>query len=220
MWCVPKVTPKFISEMEHILDLYEAPYDAAEPKVCVDEKTKQLLENLRSPRKMREGKSYRIDYHYKRVGTRNIFVAIEPKGGQRFTRVTERKTKADYANFLVDLVQNHYPDAKQIHVIADNFCTHKEKAVISVLGKDHPILQKIQFHFTPTHASWLNQAEIEIGILDRQAIKGRIPSDSQLKSQINAWENDRNQQRKTIKWRFTKENAKIKFKYSKDIILN
>jgi hypothetical protein len=211
MWCIPKVTPKFIAEMDHILELYEMPYDSAEPKVCVDEKTKQLIDNLRPSQKMREGQPTRIDYHYKRNGTRNIFVAVEPKAGKRVTRVTARKTKADYADFLVKLVQEHYSEADHVHIIADNFATHKEKALKSILGEDHPIFKKVVLHFTPTHASWLNQAEIEIGILDRQAIKGRIPDETFLSNQVVAWELDRNAQRKKINWRFTKEKAKLKF---------
>ena len=109
------------------------------------------------------------------------------------------------------LVEEHYSEANHVHIIADNFATHKEKALKSILGEDHPIFKKIQLHFTPTHASWLNQAEIEIGILDRQAIKGRIPDKVRLSNEVAAWELDRNEQRKKINWRFTKEKAKLKF---------
>jgi len=197
--------------MNDILDLYSHPYDPQEPVIGVDEKTVQILDQLHAPRPMTENHGMRIDYQYKRNGTANIFVAVEPKGGKRFTKVTSKKCRVDYFAFLQEIVAM-YPEAKHIHVVVDNFGTHSEKKLRELAGND-AIFCKIIFHFTPVHASWLNVAELEIGVLQRQCLKGqRFGCEDNLKVHVNAWENPRNQAHVKINWKFTKEKAKKTFK--------
>lgn len=213
-WCIPKITDEFINRMNNLLELYQKPYHPKEPIVCVDEKTKQLLEHLQEPLPLRAKQGIREDYHYKRKGTCNIFLAIEGKAGKRFTQVTARKTKEDYAQFFVATIETQYPEATKVHWVTDNFQTHTEKCLRKVLG-DHPIFNKVEFHFTPVHGSWLNQAELEIGILSRQNIAGRIPSKDVLEKYVKAWEKERNEREVKLIWKFTKEKAAEKFKLTK-----
>jgi len=217
MWCVPKVTPEYVERMEDLLTLYAKPYDPKEPVICFDEKSKQLIEETRPIQNTKPGKARRKDYEYKRNGTKNVFVAVEPKGGHREVRVTDRRTKQDFAKEIDRIIRlPRYREVKTIHIVLDNLNTHFEKSFVETFGteKAEKIMQRIQFHYTPKHASWLNMAEIEIGILDRQCIKGRIPTEELMKEKIRAWVRERNQQKKTIKWSFTVTDAREKFKYS------
>lgn len=217
MWCIPDVTPEFVERMEHILKLYEKLYDSNEPIICIDEKSKQLLEDTRVSKEGKEGKVKRRDYEYKRNGTQNIFVAIEPKGGFRVTRVTTKRKKKDFAKFIRSITRlKRYQDSKKIHVVLDNLNTHFAKSFYETFSKEEAgdILKKIAFHYTPKHASWLNMAEIEIGIMDRQCIRGRIGTVERLRKQLNAWKNERNKQQAKIHWKFTRKDAREKFKYT------
>ena len=216
MWCIPNITPEFINRMEEVLDLYEKPYDAKEPVLCIDEKSKQLIEETRETRHTKAGKTRRKDYEYKRNGTRNIFVTVEPKGGHREATVTKRRTKQDFAKEVKRLINlPRYKDADIIHFVLDNLNTHFEKSFLETFGKEETraIMSRIRFHYTPKHASWLDMAEIEIGILDRQCIRGRIPTEEALKEKIRVWKKERNRQKKRITWGFTVKDAREKFKY-------
>lgn len=216
MWCIPSLTPEFIERMEHLLDLYAQPCDPAEPILCFDEKSKQLLHDTRGVQHTKQGTLRRRDYEYKRGGTVNIFVTVEPKGGYRTVRVTKRRAKTDFAKEMKRIMElPRYRNAKTIHIVLDNLNTHCEKSITETLGKKEArtILSRIQFHHTPKHASWLNMAEIEIGVMSRQAIKGRMPTETYLKKQITAWARRRNRLRATINWSFTKKDARTKFKY-------
>lgn len=212
MWCIPKLTLEFKERMENLLELYSKPYDVKYPVVCLDEKSKQLLEDSRKGYGSLPGKTAIQDYEYIRHGTRNIFVAVEPKGGRHFTKVTARRTKIDYAEFFLELV-GCYPDAKQIHIVQDNLNTHFEPSLILAFGKrkTRQIMKRVQFHYTPKHASWLNMAEIEIGILGSQCLPGRIPSEEKLKREVAAWTIDRNKKQSRLCWEFTKEEAVLTF---------
>lgn len=212
MWCIPKLTPEFKERMEDLLELYEKPLDAKHPVVCLDEKSKQLLEDSRSGYSPLPGKTAIRDYEYVRHGTRNIFVAVEPKGGRHFTKVTQRRTKKDYAEFLLELM-DAYPDAETLHIVQDNLNTHSEKSLLLAFGKrkTKQMMKQIKFHFTPKHASWLNMVEVEIGILSRQCLKGRIPSEEKMKLEVTAWTKDRNKRSSLIKWGFSTDKAKIAF---------
>jgi len=217
MWCVPALTPEFVARMEHILDLYEKPYDPKEPLVCLDEKSKQLIENTRPSQSAKPHQTKRNDYEYKRNGTRNLFVAVEPLAGFRKVTVTKRRTAKDFAKEIRTLVDlPRYRNITTLHIVLDNLNTHFEKSITETFSEEEAqrILSKIQFHYTPKHASWLDMAEIEIGVLDRQCIKGRIPTERALRKKVRVWSRERNKQKKTIKWSFTSKKAREKFKYS------
>lgn len=200
--------------MEDILDLYEQPYNPNEPVVCFDEKSTQLLADVREPVTSSTAVRKR-DYEYKRNGTRNIFVAVEPKGGIRRTKVTRRRKKADFAHALHELVLRQHPDATTIHLVMDNLNTHFKKSLVETFRDQEAdrMWSRITPHYTPKHASWLNMAEIEIGILSRQALKKRIPDEPTLYHETTAWQTQRNRRRKKINWRFTKEDARKALKY-------
>ena len=176
MWCIQILDAVFRELMYDILDLYEEPYDPKRPIVNVDEKPKQLLGDKRKSIPMRPGCSEKYDYEYIRKGTANIFVAVEIKAGKRFTQVTKRRTMKDFAVFIQKLVDEEYPDAEVIRIIADNLNTHKIKSFYKTFSEDEAnrILSKIEFHYTPKHSSWLNAAEIEINIMDVECIGRRI----------------------------------------------
>lgn len=215
MWCVPKLTPEYIERMEQLLDLYAKPYDEEEPVICIDEKSKQLLQNVRSPILPTEHASKRIDYEYRRNGTRNIFLAVEPKGGKRRIIVTKRRTKQDFAQFVRELADTDYRDASKIHIVCDNLNTHFPPSFRETFDKTEAdrILSRIEFHYTPKHASWLDMAEIELSILSRTAIKGRIPCEEELVSRVKRFQRVRNRRHSMINWKFTKEDARRAMKY-------
>jgi DDE superfamily endonuclease len=150
-----------------------------------------------------------VDYEYERQGTRNLFVAVEPLFGWRQVKVTQHRKKADFVHFIRELLQGRYRKAQRVHLVLDNLNTHFAKVFVDVLGSKRAerLLKRIVFHYTPTHASWLNMAEIEIGILDKQCLQGRIATEETLVSQVKAWQKHRNQQRKTIDWTFTRQDA-------------
>ncbi len=212
MWCIPKLTDEFKQRMEDVLELYGKPFNEKEPVICFDEKSKQLLEDSREGKNVKPGKIAIRDYEYVRKGTANIFVSIEPKGGKHFTEVTKRKTKQDYANFLKKLIAK-YHHAELIHLVQDNLNTHHEKSLIVAFGekKSKKMMKRLKFHFTPKHASWLNMAEIEIGILSRQCLKRRIANRKKLAEEVLAWEKRSNEAKRTITWKFTKQKAQKTF---------
>lgn len=218
MWCIPKVTPQFIERMEHILNLYAKPYNPKEPLLCFDEKSKQLLEDTRMSLPLKPGASLRRDYAYKRNGVRNIFLAVEPKGGFRTTSITTHRKKSDFAH-EIKRIHNlpRYRTVRTLHIVLDNLNTHFEQSLTETLGtgKAKRLMRRITFHYTPTHASWLNMAEIEISIMGRQCVNGRIPTESILKERIRLWQRQRNMKKATISWRFTRQDARRAFKYNK-----
>jgi transposase len=209
MWCIPKLTDEFKKRMEDVLELYAKPFNEKEPVVCFDEKSKQLLEDSRRGKEAIPGKIAIRDYEYVRKGTANIFVAIEPKAGKRLTEVTKQRTKKDYAKFLKKLIAK-YPQAEVIHLVQDNLNTHSEKSLAIAFGqrKAEKMMRRLKFHFTPKHASWLNMAEIEIGVLSRQCLKRRIPKKTELQSEVLAWQKRSNKAKRTITWKFTTEKAR------------
>lgn len=203
--------------MENVLDLYAKPYNPKEPLLCIDEKSKQLLGDTRPYCQTRQGKIRKRDYEYRRNGTRNIFVCVEPKGGHREVTVTERRTKRDFAQEIKRIINlPRYKSAEMIHIVLDNLNTHFPPSFVETFGETEAtqILSRLQFHYTPKHASWLDAAEIEIGILSRQCIKGRLSSEEKLRAQITAWQTIRNNAKVVINWRFTKRDARKVFKYN------
>ena len=209
MWCVGRITEEYRQRMYALLDLYAKPFNAEEPVVCLDEKSKQLLGNTRAPLPLKPGACLKEDYEYKRAGTRNIFVAVEPKGGHREVSVTARRTKADFVAFVLYLSQRVYAGAKKLHLVLDNLNTHFCGSFVAVLGAAAaaPILERIEFHYTPKHASWLNMAELEIGITEKQCTGCRLGTEARLVSEVAAWQLRRNVEKCGIEWTFTREKA-------------
>lgn len=209
MWCIGRITAEYRERMYDLLGLYAKPYDPTEPVVCLDEKSKQLLEQTRRPIPVAPGQVAKEDYEYKRAGTRNLFVAVEPKAGHREVGVTLRRTKPDFVAFVQYLAQEVYAQARKIHLVLDNLNTHFGASFETVMGTDaaRVFLSRLEFHYTPKHASWLNMAEIEIGILDRQCTGCRIGSEAHLCSEVLAWQQRRNQERRRIEWKFSRQEA-------------
>ncbi len=199
--------------MEHILQLYQHAYDPERPRVCFDEKSVQLLANKRAPISVKKGKAARQDYEYKRNGTRNLFMFVEPKAGFRHVLVTKRRTKQDFAYALRYLVDVLYPKEKCIDVVMDNLNTHHYHSLVEFFGKQEAdrIMNRLCFHFTPKHASWLNMAEIEIGVLSNQCLSRRIANEWILGTEIVAWEGARNAKKAKIRWNFTVNDARQVF---------
>lgn len=199
--------------MEGILQCYRRPYHAKEPLIGVDEVSKQLLADRRVGRPCRPGQIATYDYEYERKGTRNLFVMVEPKAGRRKVKVTRRRRQQDFAHFMTAIAETLYPKAQRIHVVLDNLNTHFEKSFTETFGqrKGKKIWNRFEFHYTPTHGSWLNVAENEIGVLSRQCLNRRIPGEPELKKEIQAWSRDRNRKQITIDWKFDKKKAKTTF---------
>ena len=209
MWCIGKITAEYRQRMYDLLALYAKAYQAEEPVVCVDEKSKQLLEQTRQPLAGKAGSVAKEDYEYKRAGTRNLFVAVEPKGCHREVEVTARRTKSDFVKFVGRLVETVYAKAQKIHLVLDNLNTHFRGSFVEVLGpkKAQLLLERVEFHYSPKHASWLNMAEIEIGILERQCTDRRMSNEAMLQAEVSAWQNRRNEAGAGIEWKFTRQDA-------------
>jgi hypothetical protein len=209
MWCIGTLTEEYRLRMYDLLALYAKPLQISEPVVCVDEKSLQLLAHSRTPLPMTPSTAAKIDYEYVRQGTTNLFVAVEPKAGTRTVTVTEHRGKTDFVAFVDELLTSTYATARRVHLVVDNLNIHFTKSFEDVLGKRAAtkLLRRVQFHHTPKHASWLNMAEIEIGILSRQCLDRRIPSPQALQTEVDAWQFARNALRRTIEWKFTRQDA-------------
>ena len=209
MWCIQAITEEYRTRMYCLLELYQQGYNPSHPLVCMDEKSKQLLEDSRLPIKAKPGKLEKYDYEYKRKGTCNIFVAVAPKAGVRIIKVTDTRTKEDFAYFVEELVEKHFTKAAYIQLVLDNLNTHFEGSLIETFGKRKAtrLLKKIKFIYTPKHGSWLNMAEIEINIMDRQCTGGRIESKDRLASDVMIWSKERNDKQCNIEWKFTRQHA-------------
>jgi DDE superfamily endonuclease len=200
--------------MENTLEVYQRPYDARFPQICMDEGSKQLLADTREPLSLEKGKPKREDYEYERKGVCSVFVASEPLAGKRIVKVTERRTKKDWARFMREVIDVHYPDAEKLILVMDNLNTH----VLSSFYEAFPapearrLTQKLEIHYTPKHGSWLNMAEIELSILARQCLSDRMPSLQLIQEQVLAWQEQRNRKAVQINWRFTTTEARIKLK--------
>jgi hypothetical protein len=209
MWCIGVLTAQYRQRMYDLLALYARPFRSREPVVCVDEKSKQLLRDTRAPLPVQPGAPAKHDYEYARAGTCNLFVAVEPKGGRRTVAVTDRRAKIDFVAFIKRLLEQVYPKARRIHLVLDNLSTHFRVCFEDVLGINaaRQLLRRVVFHYTPKHASWLNMAEIEIGILDRQCLDRRLPTQPLLAAEVAAWEQRRNAEGRRIAWTFTRQEA-------------
>ncbi|MDO9401912.1 MAG: IS630 family transposase [Polaromonas sp.] len=209
MWCIGALSEEYRQRMYALLELYARPVSRSEPVICIDEKSLQLIGHSREPLPMASNNPAKQDYEYVRNGTTNLFVAVEPKAGQRIVSVTSRRGKVDFVAFINGLLTGAYAKARQIHLVLDNLNTHFRKCFDDVLGARAAakLLRRVQFHYTPKHASWLNMAEIEIGILGRQCLDRRIASRQLLQSEVDAWQQARNAEQRTIEWKFTRQDA-------------
>jgi transposase len=216
MWPIPpKQDAEFVWRMEDVLEVYTRPYDPLRPQVCLDEKSKQLLADVREPIPPSPGRVAREDHHYERGGVANLFIASEPLAGWRHVSVTDRRTKIDFAHFVKELVDVHYPRAQKIVLVMDNLNTHNPSSLYKAFdpGEARRVTEKLEIHYTPKHGSWLNMAEIELSVLARQCLDRRIPDQETLRHETAAWEQERNAAGSTIDWRFTTDDARIKLKH-------
>ena len=200
--------------MEAVLDLYQRPEDTATPIVCVDETTKQHIKDVRMPLPGIIGTPRRFDSEYARKGVSNLFMIFAPLQGVRHVEVTDQRTSIDFAHICRDIVDVHFPDAEKVLIVCDNLNTHKPGSLYKAFDAQEAerIAEKLEFHYTPKHGSWLNMAEIEFSVLRRQCLSRRIPDQETLKREVQAWQNRRNQQGTTVHWRFTTDDARIKLK--------
>jgi hypothetical protein len=216
MWCVAKLDEAYIERMEDVLKIYEKPLLAGSPVVCLDEKPVVLHDDTRPPVPMQPGHVARRDYEYRRCGTANVFCAVEPKAGRHFNKVTPNRASPEFAEFLLDIAAS-YPEADTIHLVLDNLSTHTKKAATDWFGnrKGGWLWKRFTVHYTPKHGSWLNQAEIAVGLFSRQCLgKRRIASLEELTAETAAWNLRTNHNKTTIDWKFTRKKARLKLKYS------
>jgi transposase len=209
MWCLPSASAEFVAAMEHILDVYEQPYNPKRPKVCLDESSKQLIKQTQLP--TQPGRLRRVDYEYQRNGTRNLFLFFEPLADWRHVEVTAHRTAQDFAHQLRWLVDVRYPDAECIELIVDNLNIHKLASLYQTFepAEANRIARRVAFHYTPKHGSWLNMAEIEFSVLMRK-LGTHVPDPATLKRKVVAIETARNDAHATVRWQFTAQDARIR----------
>jgi len=215
MWCIPpKANSAFVCAMEDILEVYKRPYNAEEPLVCMDETTKQLTREIRHAIPIEGGRATRIDYEYERNGVCNLFMFYEPFGGKRYTAVTERRTKIDWAYQIKELLDNHYPDVNKVVLVMDNLNTHTGASLYEAFSpaEARRLLNRLEIHYTPKHGSWLNIAEIELRVLIGQCLSRRIPDKQTLEYEVSQWQKQRNFLQAKVDWRFSTDDARIKLK--------
>ena len=205
---------EFVACMEDVLDVYHRPFDAQRPVVCMDECSKQLIGEVREPLPMRPGQTAKQDSEYVRLGTANVFMAVEPLAGKRTVQVTDRRTRIDWANFIRILLLTVYPEATVVVLVMDNLNTHGIASLYEAFGPAtaRALARRLEIHHTPKHGSWLNMAETELSVLARQCLDQRLDSKQKMEREVAAWEEERNRNATKINWRFTTADARIKLK--------
>jgi transposase len=220
-WCIPpKANAAFVAQMEDVLDVYTRPLDPKHPQVCFDESSKQQVKEVRTPVLVAPGQPARFDTEYERNGVSNLFMFFAPLLNWRHVKVTDHRTARDWAECMRDLVDVHFPEAERITVVLDNLNTHTPAALYATFAPAEAkrIWDKLEFHYTPKHGSWLNMAEIELSVLSRQCLDRRIPDQAALISEVAAWEGERNAMQATVRWRFSTADARIKLKHLYPVI--
>lgn len=205
---------EFVAAMEDVLEVYHRPYDPQRPLVCMDECSKQLIGEVRTPLPAQPGRIAKYDSEYERRGTANLFMAVEPLAGKRKVRVTKRRTRVDWAQFIRYLLMTVYPEAAVVVLVMDNLNTHGIASLYEAFAPEvaRALAARLEIHYTPKHGSWLNMAETELSILSRQCLDRRIASQEILVQEVAAWEHQRDAQSVRIDWRFTTADARIKLK--------
>jgi len=200
--------------MEDVLEVYARPHDPRRPAVCIDEGGKQLIGDVRPPLPTRPGKPKRVDYEYKRGGMANLFLAFEPLAGVRHAEVTDRKASVDFARFARRVLDEWYPDAERVVFVLDNLSTHAPAAFYEAFepAEARRLCERVEWHYTPKHGSWLNVAELELSVLARQCLDRRIPDMATLRREVAAWEAERNAAVVRVDWQFTTADARTKLK--------
>ncbi len=213
-WCIGKPAAQYVAKMEDVLDVYQRPYDAKRPLVCLDEISKELRDTPRGNLPLQSERPERQDYEYVRNGVCNMFMAVEPLRGRRRVRVTDRRTAQDFAEQLRLLVDEDYADADVVVLVTDNLNTHTPACLYERFepAQARRIASRLEWHYTPEHGSWLNIAECELSVLARQCLDRRIPDKTTLEEEAAAWETRRNAARVTVDWQFTTVDARIKLK--------
>jgi DDE superfamily endonuclease len=214
-WCIPpKKNGLYVFHMEDVLRVYTRPYNPHFPQLCMDETSRQLLKDKRPGLPSRPGDVEKYDSEYEREGVCNIFLVCEPLTGKRSTKVTARRTKGDWAQFMREIIDLHYPKAEKMGLVMDNLNTHSPASFYDVFPpvEAERLSEKLEIHYTPTHGSWLNMAEIELAVLAGHPLKPRIGDPATLEREVSAWQETRNAQTVQIDWRFTTADARIKLK--------
>jgi hypothetical protein len=221
-WCIGKITGDYIWHMEDVLEQYARPYDPRHPLICYDERPCQLLGDVLVPLPMKPGQPVRYDYEYERNGTCCVLLAFEPHTGFRYVQVRARRTAADYAQFMQDLVRLHYPTVDHIRLVQDNLNTHTPGSFYQILPPEaaFQFAQQFELHYTPKKGSWLNMAEIEFAALATQCLDRRIAEQDTLEKEALTWAHNRNKARTTVNWRFTKYAAREKLKNKYPMLTN
>lgn len=215
MWCIPpEANAEFVCAMENVLEVYHRPYDPKRPVVCMDEKNKQLVGEICKPIPARPGVVERCDYEYVRNGTANLFMMVEPLRGWRHVNVTTRRTKTDFAEQVRELVDVHYPKAQRITLVMDNLNTHRMSSLYEAFEpvEARRLIEKIEVAHTPKHGSWLNMAECELSVLEKQALGERVGDETELRKRVTHWHTDRNHRTKRIDWQFRTSDARVKLR--------
>lgn len=210
----PMRSGEFVADMERVLDIYKRPYNEHIPLICMDESPKQLIRETRTAIPMKPGQPAREDYEYERCGVINVFLASEPLIGKRFIEITERKTKADWANFIRKIADEWYKEAGKIILVMDNLSTHKPGALYETFepAEAKRIRDRFEFVYTPKHGSWLNMAEIELNVLMNRCLNRKIDNIETIRTEASAWQKYRNDKESSINWQFTHDDARIKLK--------
>lgn len=222
-WVIPpEQSSEFVANMERVLDVYKRPYDKDYPVVCMDESPKQLIEEAQLPIGMKPGREARVDYEYIRNGVVNIFMANEPLKGKRFVEVTEFKTRKEWAMFIKEIADVHYPNSKRITLVMDNYNTHGASALYETFRPEEAkrLWDRFEFVYTPKHGSWLNMAQIELHVLNGQCLNRHISTMDKIKEEVEAWEISRNNKKSKINWQFTNKQARVKLKRLYPLIYN
>ena len=210
----PNADGEFVARMEDLLDLYAEPFSASRPVVCMDEASKQLVGEMKPSIPAGRGHAKRVDYEYRRNGTVNLFVFMQPRGRWRMVRVTDHRARTDWALVVRELLDVHFPDAEIVRLVMDNLNTHSLGSLYEAFepSEARRLAKRLEIHYTPKHASWLNIAENEIGVLSSQCLDRRIEDCEEFRREIVAWERERNEKRVEVNWKFTVEMARVKLR--------
>ena len=213
-WCIPEASGEYVARMEDVLETYKRPYDPRYPVICLDETSRQLIGETRPSLPPKPGHVKKTDYEYRRNGTVNLFMMFEPWTGWRHVEVTSHRTRCDFAECVRKLVDEYCPEAEKVVLVMDNLNTHTTGSLYEAFPPDEArrLAEKLEIHYTPKHGSWLNMAEIEIGILSRQCLAKYIDTRDKMEIEISSWEVARNDSQNTVDWQFTTKDARIKLK--------